>query len=52
VSSAGLSHVIEGEPESSIAGVYRALAEHVLSCSDASVPEPLDDESLREITGM
>lgn len=44
--------VIEGEPESSIAGVYRTLAEHVLSCTDASVPEPLDDESLREITRM
>lgn len=42
--------VIEGAPDSMIAGVYRALARVVMSDSQPRVPEPMSDERLREIS--
>ena len=42
--------VIEGQPDSPMASVYRALAERVLTEKDKRVPESLEDEYLRELT--
>ncbi|HQI90400.1 MAG: protochlorophyllide reductase iron-sulfur ATP-binding protein [Methanosaeta sp. PtaB.Bin039] len=42
--------VIEGAPGALVAGVYRQLADHVMKCSHARVPEPLDDQALRELS--
>jgi nitrogenase iron protein NifH len=42
--------VIEGAPDSDIAKVYRDLAEFVMSGAEPRIPEPLDDESLRELS--
>jgi len=42
--------VIEKEPGSAIAEVYRKLARAIMSEKDARIPEPLDDKRLRELT--
>lgn len=42
--------VIEGEPKSAMAGVYRKLAERILTEKDNKVPEALEDEDLRKLT--
>jgi nitrogenase iron protein NifH len=42
--------VIEGAPESEIAGVYRALARDLMSNLWAKIPEPLSDDRLRELS--
>lgn len=42
--------VIEGAPESEIAGIYRKLAEHVAGDSEPRHPEPIDDDRLRELS--
>ncbi|MCJ7443474.1 MAG: Ni-sirohydrochlorin a,c-diamide reductive cyclase ATP-dependent reductase subunit [Methanotrichaceae archaeon] len=45
----GLS-VIEGAPNSDIAGVYRALALELMSDLEAKIPDPLSDDRLRELS--
>lgn len=42
--------VIEGAPESQIAEVYRDLAGSVMGRAEASVPQPMSDERLRELS--
>jgi nitrogenase iron protein len=42
--------VIEGKPESEIAGIYRKLAMRMLTEKDKKVPEALEDEDLRKLT--
>jgi nitrogenase iron protein NifH len=42
--------VIEGAPASEIADVYRALAREIMSGAKPTVPEPLTDERLMEIS--
>ncbi|MHC1631977.1 MAG: Ni-sirohydrochlorin a,c-diamide reductive cyclase ATP-dependent reductase subunit [Methanotrichaceae archaeon] len=42
--------VIEGAPDSKIAQVYRDLAKHVMDSSRPEIPEPIDDERLRELS--
>lgn len=42
--------VIEGAPAAGVADIYRGLAEHVRSGIQSKVPEPIDDERLREIS--
>ncbi|AEH60342.1 Nitrogenase [Methanosalsum zhilinae DSM 4017] len=42
--------VIEKEPDSSIADVYRELARKIMSQKKASNPDPMDDEKLRSLT--
>jgi nitrogenase iron protein len=42
--------VIEGAPESEIAGIYRKLAEHVMGNSVPRHPVPIDDDRLRELS--
>jgi len=47
---AGFS-VIEKEPDSEIAKVYRKLARSIMKRDSACVPKPLTDARLRELTG-
>jgi nitrogenase iron protein NifH len=47
---AGFS-VIEKEPDSEIAKVYRKLARTIMERDSACVPKPLTDDRLRELTG-
>jgi nitrogenase iron protein NifH len=42
--------VIEGEPKSAMAGVYRKLAGRILTEKDKKIPEALEDEDLRKLT--
>ncbi len=42
--------VIEGEPESAMAEVYRLLASRILTEKDKKVPDSLEDEDLRKLT--
>lgn len=42
--------VIEGAPDSDIAGIYRKLAEHVAGDSKPCHPTPIDDDRLRELS--
>ena len=42
--------VIEGEPGSGMAEVYRKLAGRILTEKDKKVPEALEDEDLRKLT--
>jgi nitrogenase iron protein NifH len=42
--------VIEGAPDSKIAGVYRDLAKHVSGKASPKMPEPMSDEKLRELS--
>jgi nitrogenase iron protein len=42
--------VIEGEPGSEVAGIYRKLASRILTEKDKKVPEALEDEDLRKLT--
>jgi len=41
---------IEGAPDAPVSQVYRDLAVHVRGKSAAKVPEPVDDEKLRELS--
>jgi nitrogenase iron protein NifH len=42
--------VIEGAPGSAMAGVYRLLADRILTEKDNKVPDSLEDEDLRKLT--
>ena len=42
--------VIEGEPKSAMADVYRSLAGRILTERDKKVPDSLEDEDLRKLT--
>ncbi|HTY92046.1 MAG TPA: Ni-sirohydrochlorin a,c-diamide reductive cyclase ATP-dependent reductase subunit [Methanocella sp.] len=42
--------VIEGEPESAMADVYRSLAGRILTEKNKKVPDSLEDEDLRKLT--
>jgi len=42
--------VIEGAPDSKIAEVYRALAREIMSETKPTIPAPLSDERLRELS--
>ena len=42
--------VIEGEPKSAMADVYRTLAGRILTEKDKKVPDSLEDEDLRKLT--
>ncbi|NPV61256.1 MAG: P-loop NTPase [Methanotrichaceae archaeon] len=42
--------VIEGSPDSEIAGVYRTLARDIMGECEPKMPTPLSDERLRELT--
>jgi len=42
--------VIEGAPDSDIADVYRTLAREIMSDAKPTIPEPLSDERLRELS--
>ena len=44
--------VIEKAPDSEIAGVYRKLATAIMDCEESAIPNPLDDERLRELLRM
>ena len=43
--------VIEKQPDSEIAGVYRKLARSIMDGSSSCEPQPLTDARLRELTG-
>jgi nitrogenase iron protein len=42
--------VIEGAPDSDIAQIYRNLAHHLLGRAEPKIPNPIDDERLRELS--
>lgn len=42
--------VIEGSPGAPVAGVYREIAERIIDGPEGRVPEPLDDDTLRQLT--
>jgi nitrogenase iron protein len=44
--------VIEGAPDSEIAGVYRALAREIMGGAEPRIPVPLSDDRLRELSSV